>query len=40
LLNLRAKPERGELADDVVAHAIVIRGAHRMRPLRDLLDVP
>ncbi len=39
LLNLRAKSERRELRDDVVAHTIVIGGAHRMRPLRDLLDV-
>ena len=40
LLDLRAEPKPRELVDDVVAHAIVIRGAHRMRALRDLLDVP
>src|SRR6185312_16750652 len=29
-----------QLRDDVIAHAIVIRAPERMRPLRDLLDVP
>ena len=38
-LDLRAQSKRRELADDVIAHAVVIRGAHRMRPLRHLLDV-
>src|ERR1700681_271679 len=40
VLDLRAESDGGELADDVIAHAIVIRGAHRMRPPRDLRDVP
>jgi len=39
LLDPRLESEPGELPEDVVAHTIVIRRTHRMRPLRDLLDV-
>src|SRR4051812_37787582 len=40
LLDLGRQSESGDLANDVIADAIVIGGAHRMWPLCDLHNVP